>query len=57
MSFKSTAVAYGQSLFAIALSMAVILFVLNWLHTRGPSFLQGPAGNAGAAVTGSRYNF
>lgn len=50
-------VTFVHSLIGISLSMVVIYFTLNFLRTRGPSFLQGPAGSVGDAVSGQKWNF
>jgi hypothetical protein len=57
MRLPSWLTTYIHSLVGISVAMIVIFFTLNWLHTRGPGFVQGPAGVVGGLVSGQAYQF
>lgn len=46
-----------HSVVGIIVAMVVIYFSLNWLRNNGPTFVQGPAGALGSAVSGRSFNF
>lgn len=48
---------YFHSMVGIAVALVIIGFSLNFLRTRGPQIVQGPAATAGGLIFGSRYNF
>lgn len=48
---------YLHSLVGLTVGMIIILFTLNFLHTRGPGIVAGPAGVLGNLATGRNYNF
>lgn len=57
MRLPSWLTTYFHSLVGITIALIVILFTLNWLHTRGPTIVAGPAGTVGGLVSGQAYSF
>lgn len=47
---------YAQQLIALTLALAVMFFVLNWLHQNGGP-VAGIAGTIGSRVSGQSYQF
>lgn len=57
MRFPSWLTTYLHSLIGIAVALVILYFALNFLHTKGPAIVAGPAGTVGGLVTGQAYNF
>lgn len=57
MNLERFLVKYAHSLLTLGLGMAVLFFTLNFLKTRGPAVVAGPAGTIGGLVSGQTWGF
>lgn len=57
MRFPSWLTTYLHSLIGITVALVILWVTLNFLHTRGPAIVAGPAGAIGSYATGQAFNF